>query len=238
MSDQTSLDSSSRNRIKEKFVAAKVLGRGPYENISFVGCYFEGCRVGPVEYNRERPLLKNITLTNCEVRGTTIGAAIVEDCLVDGLKTNGLFQAWAPALRHVTLRGRIGRIMISDVHSTVSSAEEVAKFKRENRHYYESVDWALDIRDAHFTEADLRGVPGTLVVRDPKTQVLVRRERLLDGRWRGLDLASPRWPVSLQLLLDSGLPSKVLVAPRGDPAFDELVRGLRILQDSGIADPD
>ncbi len=177
-----------------------------------------------------------MTFRDCRVRGIGIGPVIVEDTLIDGLWTAQPVFVWGPALKHVTIRGRVGSVMISDVHKPAASPVEERAFLDANRAYYRSVDWALDITEAEFEEADIRGVPGDLVRRDPRDQVLVRRDDLLDGRWRSIDLDGTYWPTSLQLMLNHNWESQVLLAPRGDKAYRMLVRGLMRLRDAGIAD--
>lgn len=237
MSDPISPASSSRVVRGQHFEGRYAFtDRGPYGGVTFDRCTFIGCDVGSPRDLASRTIIRDVRLINCTVQGGYFGPAIVEDVVVDGLRTNGLFQAWAPALRHVTLRGRIGRVMISNVHSAAASREDVETFKAANRRYYENVDWALDISEAEFGEADLRGVPGDLIRRDPETQVLVRRERILDGRWQRLAALPSLWQISLELLLETGMESKVLVAAKRAKDFPTLVAGLRLLQDEGIAE--
>lgn len=59
-------------------------------------------------------LSKRVRLSNAVFRKCSVRAAVVEDVLVHGLKTSGLFQTWAAVFRHVTLKGKIDRVM-SDV---------------------------------------------------------------------------------------------------------------------------
>ena len=207
-----------------------------YESLAFSRCRFEGCSLGSRDTIDRRSIVRNVSLVDCRVRGCATGPAIFEDVTVSGLVTANLFQLWGPAFRHVVLRGKIGRVMISNIHSTLASRPEQRAFQQANRDFYADVDWALDIAEAQFEEADLRGVPGELVRRDPDSQVVVRRDRLLDGRWRTLDLRGTWWATSLQGMLDDGIESEVLVAPTRDPDFDRLRRGLLILRDEGIAE--
>jgi hypothetical protein len=161
---------------------------------------------------------------------------VVEDTVITGLRTRGLLQIWGPVLKHVRLKGRLGRLMISDVHDPSASPSSREAFRADNRDRYADIDWAIDISEAEFEEADLRGVPGGLVRRDPETQVLVRRAALLDGRWRRVPLEDTWWGVALETLLLDGRESEVLVAPRRHPKFPKLRDGLDRLRDAGIAE--
>jgi hypothetical protein len=172
-----------------------------------------------------------------EELGCAIDSAIVEDVLVDGLKTNGLLQTWAAVFKHVTLRGKIGRIMISPLATVMATPDQQAAFDAANAAYYANVDWALDISEASFVEIDIRHVPARLIRRDPETQFVVTRERALEGSWRQLDLADTYWPGWIELFLRLGYPDQVFVAPRGHRDYKKLLAGLVALRDAGVAEP-
>ncbi len=165
--------------------------------------------------------------------------AIIEDVLVEHFKTNGLFQTWGAVFKHVTLRGKIGRIMISPfVAPGLATPEQQRLFDEANAEYYANVDWALDISEAEFEECDLRRVPAHLVRRDPETQVVVKRENAMRGDWRKLDLSKTHWDTALEFTLKDGDPDIVLVAGKRDRKFRDLVDGLKKLRDAGVAEPD
>jgi hypothetical protein len=167
---------------------------------------------------------------------------------VDGLKTSGTFHTWGAVFKHVTLRGKIGDIMISPaVNAGLAKPAEHRACDEANAAYYASVDWALDIREAEFEGADRRGVPGHLVRRDPEnpeTHVLVMRAKALERRWRHLDLSKTYWPTTLEFFVeDANFDSTVLVAPKrigrsGPWTYQNLLDGLGMLRDAGIAEPD
>lgn len=208
-----------------------------FSDLEFRGCHFVGCRVSSTRDPRRRSRVERTTLKDCEQTGCTLDAAIVEDVLVDGLKTNGLFQVWGAVFRHVTLRGNMGRLMISPLVATaLATLSQQKGFDIANHQYYESTDWALDIREAAFEEADLRGVPGNLVRRDPESQFVLTRERGLEGRWRNLDLRGTYWRTAIEFFLEAGLDSQVLVAPKKSPRYRPLLAALLALRDAGVVD--
>lgn len=210
-----------------------------FEDVEFRRCSFIGCSISTTRNPSLRSTVRNVRLVGCEQRGCDLDAAVVEEVLVDGLKTNGLFHAWGAVYRHVTLRGRIGRVMTSPLIATgTATAEEQRAFATANAAYYATVDWALDISEAEFEECDLRGVPAALVRRDPATQVVVTREKAMQGLWRQLDLKKTYWPTGLEFFLERGEPDVVLVAPKRDRNFQNLLDGLKLLRDSGVAEPD
>lgn len=222
-----------------------------FSDMSFRNCIFESCSVAVGAHARDRPTIRNVQLRNCTALGCAIGAVIAEDVLVEGLRTTGrvpLFIRGA-AFRHVVLRGHIGGLTITgDARRPSVKGIDDVKLKREideaNERYYRSVDWALDISEAECEDLDMRGgIPASLIRRDPRTQIVVTRERALEGRWREVDLSGTWWPETLNMFindnyLDSGYASKVLVAPRRHPNYVRLLEALERLRDAGVAETD
>ena len=210
-----------------------------YSNMVFRNCEFVGCSLGFPREPKKRQRLTHCKFYDIEQRGSTLNGTIVEEVLVDGFKTNGLFQTWGAVFKHVTFRGKMGRIMLSPllvVHPDKVKLQQA--FIEANKTYYETVDWALDISEAEFAEADLRGVPGHLIRRDPETQVLIWREKAILETWRKLNLTRTYWPTALEFFLKSGAESIVLVAPKSDREFNELLEGLNMLREAGVAEQD
>jgi hypothetical protein len=206
-----------------------------FSNLEFRRCHFESCRISTTRNPRRRSTIRNVKIIDCEELGCVLDAAIVEDVLVDGFKTHGLFQIWGAVFKHVIVRGRFGRLMTSPLIATAmgTSAEQNA-FNISNTLYYENVDWAFDICEAEFEEADLRGVAAHLVVRDPDTQFILTRERALEGKWKDINLNGTHWKTSIELFLDRGAQDQVFVAPKRNPRYRPLLAGLWALRDAGV----
>jgi hypothetical protein len=188
---------------------------------------------------RKRSLIRNIQLIDCEVTGCTIYPAIIEDVLVSNLITHNLLQTQGTVFKHIKLEGNIGEIMINPfVNPGWATPKEQSVFDRANAEYYETVDWALDISEARFYECDIRRVPTRLIRRDPETQVIVTREKAIIGKWKELNLSKTYWDTGIQFLLNRGDPDVVLVAPKKNPKFPDLLDGLKMLRDAGVAEPD
>lgn len=209
-------------------------------DLEFEQCNFHSSAISITLEPRLRSTVRNVRLTKCELRGCALECAIVQDVLVDGLKTNGLFQTWAAVFQHVTLKGKIGDVMISPmVAPGRATAEQQRAFDAANEEFYSSVDWALDISEAEFVDCDLRGgIPAKLIRRDPETQVVVTRARVLNGEWRKLDLSETYFEVSLENLLRDGHQEKVLVAPKRNKNFKALLHGIQLLREAGVAEPE
>ena len=229
-------------RIFEKQHLDDFMDRGTasvFADLEFRQCSFTSSGVSITRDPRLRSTVRNVKLLRCEARGCVVDTAIIEEVLVEGLKTHGLLQCWGAVLRHVTLRGRVGRIMLSRAVATATALpSEQRAFDEANAAYYAGVDWALDISEAEFEEADLRGVPAELVRRDPETQVIVTREKAMRGRFREPDLSGSYWARAIPLFLERGDPSIVYVAPKRHRNFRELLDGLMRLRDAGVAEPD
>jgi hypothetical protein len=211
-----------------------------FEDVEFRRCYFQGCSLSITLDPRLRTTVRNIRLIGCSQRGGHLGAAVVEDVLVDGFNTHGQgFQTWGAVFNRVVLRGKIDRLMISSVVAPgVADVEEQCAFDETNARYYEGVEWALDISQGEFRELDIRGVPSELIRRDPATQAVVTRAAALQGNWRELEYRSNLWPVTLDLFLQSEERSVVLVAAKRNRRFREYLADLNTLRDAGITEPD
>jgi hypothetical protein len=215
-------------------------GGRTFSNLEFRRCRFESSRISITRDPRRRSTVRNVKLVQCEQLGCAINTAIIEDVMVDGLKTHGqLLQTWGAVFKHVTLKGNIGRIMLSPAVATgLAKPHEQRAFDEANAAYYAEVDWALDISQARFEECDIRGIPARLIRRDPETQVVVTREKALLGEWRQIDLSGTYWGGWIELFLEDGEPDVVLVAPKRNPHYRVLLDGLKKLRDAGVAEPD
>lgn len=210
-------------------------------DMEFIKCTFRFCSFS----NREKPLyramVQRMTFRDCTyIEAGGIDSAMVEDMVVENLKTKGLLQAWAMAFKHVTLRGPVGRIMIVNRPAPTMDLTTVKlqAWEDANAEYYNSVDWALDISNAEFLECDIRGIPSRLIRRDPDTQIVVTRQKALQGKWRELDLSGTYWAGWIDLFLSTEDEDVVLVAPKQARDFKRQRDGLHLLRDAGVAEPD
>lgn len=207
-------------------------------------CDFSNCGLSIIKDVKLRSTVRNVRLIDCTTFWSDPGTAIIEEVLVEGLRTRNLLQTWGAVFKHVTLQGKIGDIMLSGTlcpTSTTTTSMQRA-IREANSAYYSTVDWALDISRAEFVDCDIRGIPSRLIRRDPETQAVVTRERAVEGRWRELDLSKTHWDTAIDFLLkESGAehdPDTVLVAPKRSPKFRDLLDGIKLLRREGIAEPD
>lgn len=218
------------------------LGAGIYAGYEFDRCSFNCVPFVYPRHPKARAVVRNVRLTNCTVGEPLLGTIAVEDCIVENLKTPGLFMVYGAVFKRVVLRGRFGGIMFNEylpgTPEKKGEARTKALFARADEAYYEHVDWALDISEAEFRSCDFRYVPGHLVRRDPATQGLVWRDSLLQHDWMNLVLPASAWHAGLKMFMESKLPSTVLVAGKRHPKFKQQLEELKQLRELGIVEPD
>lgn len=211
-----------------------------YSDFEFRNCFFKGCSLGMTRDIGLRSTLRNSRVIDCSQIGSSIGAVLFDSVVVDGLNTNGqLLQAWGAAFKHVHLRGKIDRLMLSPFVVLNDPGSTVNKdFLRANREFYCGLDWALDISAVEAKELEIQGVPARLIRRDPETQVVVTAERAIEFGFDKLDYGGVHWNFSIQFMLNRGESDIVLVAPKRSPKFKAMLNVLKTLRDEGIAEAD
>ena len=212
-----------------------------FDDVEFRRCSFQGSSISVTRDPQKRSTFRNIRLIDCDVRGCSIDTAVLEDIYVERLKTHNMLCCWGAAFKHVKLKGPVGKIMFNCAVSTgMATPDEQRAFDEANAAYYASVDWALDISEAEFEEGDIRGIPSRLIRRDSESQAVVTREKALKGQWQTLDLSKTWYAHSMNLLLTnlSNHPDIVLVAPKRHRKYRDLLEGIRLLREAGVAEPD
>ncbi len=210
-------------------------------DLEFRRCVFGWCGLSITMNPRLRSTVRNVGVYQCESRDPGgLSAAIIEDVVVDGLKTVWPLKTFGAVFKHVVLRGKIGGIILNNDLARTENAtpDRLRAFELANAAYYASVDWALDISEGAFVSCDINGIPARLIRRDPETQVVITREKALEGRWRELDLSDTYWPTAIEMMLHCGDADCVLVAPKRARDFRELLRGIQLLRRAGVAEPD
>jgi hypothetical protein len=210
-----------------------------FSDLEFHKCHFQSGAISIALDPKLRSTLRNIKVINCQVTSGSIQCAVAEDVVVDGLKTNRLFQTWGAVFKHIVLKGKIGRVMFSPaIAPGVANQDQQQAFDDANAIFYQGVDWAMDISQGEFEQCDIRNVPANLIRRDPDTQFVVTRAKAARGEWRKLDLSKTYWAVALDWFLNRGDQDLVLVAPKRNKKFPALLDGLKMLRDAGVAEPD
>jgi hypothetical protein len=219
--------------------------RGPsvFADLSFEDCTFTNCVLADTNSPDKRSHVRNVHLTDCKAVGCSIGPAVLEDVIVEGLSTSDLLIVWGALFRHVTLRGRVGSIKINQYPDIDESNPALTKrFDRDRQGFYDATDWALDISEAIAGSFDATGIPARLIRRDPVTQAVVRRENVRGNAWRKkVAKWNTYWVDVIDVIFEDNPPEDaVLVAPRAarKTRLQQLVDGLANLRDIGVADKD
>jgi len=206
------------------------------EGVLFSNCVFVGCTLAGLRDAR-RFAVRGIRLSRCKSQGSVVGPVFLEDCEVNGLETVGHDLTFHDtAFRHVSLLGDIGHVQIRTRLAAVSTPARWSRISAENTAYYESVDWALDISRARFKDCEIEGVPCRLIRRDSESQVVISRKSLAASRWRKVAFGQTHYSLAIEGFLASGDEDRILVAPRRDRRFPELVRVLEDLRRCKAAD--
>ena len=212
---------------KQSFLNVKSVGsHRTIADLELVRCEFAGSALSQFDDPAFGLVVRDVTARRCVVKRSVASGTRFEDVVVEGLTTASL-QLEGCAFRHVTLRGRIGLLMLVPPNPSVQ-----ADFAAGLREFYAGVDWALDITEAEFDGADLYYVPGDLVRRDPETQFLLHRPAA------GADLSG--LPVYAEIAVrrfeSTPFDSLVAVAPKKSKKFAEILTQYQELRDRGIAD--
>jgi len=215
-----------------------------YSDIRFKRCVFQSCAFSVTDDPKMRSIVRNIEVVKCKGPSSSVGPAIVEDCLIDGFHTsNGFFYLKATAFKHVTFRGKLGRFFFFELptHAGFEGMYEVhAAFAAANAEYYRNVDWAIDISQAEFLNVDLRSVPPLLIRRDPESQILLTRKRVAESDWENLPYAWDLVPNTLSYFIknQTELNEIVFVAPKRSTHAKKLLHDIALLRREGIPEPD
>ena len=214
-----------------------------FEDLQFERCVFTNCVLAQSTDPGVRSHVRNVEMTNCQAVGCSIGPALLENVVVDGLTTADLLIVWGALFRRVTLQGRMGSVKVNAYPDIDERNTRLCRpFDQARSKFYDATDWALDISNAVFASFDATGIPARLIRRDPVTQAVVRRANVEKGNWRKKVPAWNRhWVDTIDVIFDDDPPEDaVLVAPRAarKAKLQTLIEGLDNLRQLGVADPD
>lgn len=218
------------------------------ENKIFTNCKFDNCKLSvPFSASPQyRSIIRNCEFKNSNIYGScSQSKALIEHTIFQNIKSTELILS-GTLFSQVTLKGNFNRLLLSSTFSRAQPVEQNSRYitdqeflELENyrKHYYEKVAWAIDIRDAEFSTCDLRScIPGRLVIRNPDTQALVKKEKIKSGGWKAISHLDPILAVSY---LGNDDDDAVVIAPtRHKKKFPKYMEFIKILREEGIAEPD
>ena len=205
----------------------------------FEHCAFDNCLVRRPTDPTARAVVRNVRFSDVSHRSCWVNGALIEDTSLDGLKALSdmpLFLSGC-AFGRGALSGSISHIKFNRSLGVGTSVAQQESWDAANAAHYAQLDWALDISKARFTSViDLGALPGSLIRRDPETQVLVSRVRLEQADWLALDYGATVYGMLLSsFLTDSRYDDVVLVAARGNRKFKEQMVVLTEMRARGLA---
>jgi hypothetical protein len=230
-------------------IEGRVFSAHPYrlpdlvEDLELRRCTFETCQHPLQRTADDRPTIRGVSLVRCHVSASDLGAVIAEDCLVDTIWFHrgmwGSQMIAGCALRHVTIRGNVSGGLEFLAAGLYQPDAERAALLAANGAYYADVDWALDISDARFTSVSFvrSDIPARLIRRDPATQVVVTRRRLLGADWQGL-LGNAAVAIGIDRFMETGSEDTVLVASKRSRRFAQEMAVIDRLRVAGLVEAD
>jgi uncharacterized protein YjbI with pentapeptide repeats len=216
-------------------------------NLAFENCQFHSCHF-PASFPKSfKPgswhSIRNIELRDVGQQNCSLDTASLEDVTLHNLKRVGdapLFL-WGCVFRRVTVSGEISALKINRrIGATANDQSETQKiWDGAAIDFYRQSDWALDISAAKFGGGvTFEAIPGDLIRRDPKTQVLVKRASLDGSDWRRLNFDGTAIDIGLSWFLSGSLFGSVVLAARTSSKWrkrDLAVLGM--LRREGVAEP-
>ncbi|MFD9701376.1 hypothetical protein [Lentzea sp. NPDC059081] len=196
-----------------------------FERCSFAG----GVVMPPADDPAYELVVRNVVLRRCKAGNVELYGVRFEDVTVDTLSHPKPVEIEACVCSHVVLRGRVGAVHFRpavDDDARAVLAPAAAKL-------YEDVDWALDITEAEFSDAELWDIPGHLVRRDPETQFLVHRAAAAAAE---IDTLSIDAQLIVERAAEAPYETSVVAAPTRAKSFREQLDALHELRGLGIAE--
>jgi hypothetical protein len=214
-----------------------------YENIRFRRCSFEGTGLICARPEK-RSHIRGIEIIACEQRSCGMEGPIIENVLVEDFNTHGQVLFFlACVFKHVVFKGKIGQMVINNnaAHGMedriFGKKSALELFQKANAEYYAQVDWALDISQGEFSSLSIIGIQPKLIRRDPESQVIISRDKLLKGEWKKMKFKS-----DIVAIIDSFRKRDeadfILIAPKRSVRFNDLMEDFKILRKAGIISPD
>lgn len=221
-------------RVGETIRNLDVRSRVTCSGTKFERCRFEQCSFSPVLDPTNRLTVDDCVFVGCSFRSTQVGSVYFRQTRFENVATHGLLQIWGAAFEQVVMAGKFGRVMISDRAFAIVEPTVQAVFEAANADIYRNAEWALDITNASFVEADFRNLPSSLLRLDPETQVAVTKDQVLGLGQKELQQFKSSIEAQIECLLDGECTEVVLIASKLADSFKDEMHDIALLRSWGV----
>lgn len=213
------------------FANTRLIGASKeYSGIRLTDSTLTGCVLAQFSTPELTLEVRDVVVERCRLVRCSSQSVFFEDVTVDTLGMAQMHRLYGCVFKHVTLRGKIGPLMAMGPHNSLTNRPEFVAGIVER---YASVNWALDISEAIFSDADFYYVPGELIRRDESSQFLLRRENFANVDWRDLPGYASIWASRFD---ETPFDSLVAIAPRGSKELGKCMADAEWLRDQGLID--
>ena len=183
-------------------------------------------------FDRGNGEYRNLLMKNCEFNncGISLTAEINQRSTVSNIE---LFN-------RVKIDGKIGRLKINTrIHAPDATETQQKHFDDFRRDFYQNIDWAIDIRDAHPQLLEIKGIPSEKIIFNPAHCVPLNRS---SAKKSILEIAksssTPKdWSFTISdFFEDAEADELILIAPTGKSkkAASPYLDVIRLIRDSGL----
>jgi uncharacterized protein YjbI with pentapeptide repeats len=201
-----------------------------YSGIRLTDSTLTGCVLAQFDDPELTLKVRRVVVERCRIDRCSSQGVFFEDVTVDTLSMAQLHRLHGCVFKHVTLRGKIGPVMAMGPHTSLANRPDHVAGIIEK---YKGVDWALDISEAIFSDADFYYVPGELIRRDESSQFLLRRESFADIDWRDLPGYASIWASRFD---ETPFDSIIAIAPKGSRDLGKYMADAEWLRNQGLVD--
>ncbi|WP_433609893.1 hypothetical protein ACQP2P_39635 [Dactylosporangium sp. CA-139114] len=208
-------------------------GTDAYDGSTFRRCTFFGCTIRPRGGDGFISVGAGLTFDRCAFGKNVVNQIVLRDWMLSSYRASSqpLFLT-SCLFDRVRFSGKCGATSILGPQPSVPPVQKSAILQAAAE-FYGDIEWAVDIRDASFTDIKLLFVPGELVLRDPQRHFLVYRDRLESV---AVELLPSAIQSRLELVGLSPFSSVVMVAPDKGRNAAEVLAGYRALVEMGVAE--
>ncbi|MFD7900122.1 hypothetical protein [Streptomyces sp. NPDC059743] len=210
---------------------AKVIGSDRrYEGVRLVKCTLSACSLAQFDDPEFSLVVRDSSMQGCRVDRCSVQGVFFDGVTIDGLAAKQLHRLYGCVFRRVVLRGKIGPIMAMGPHTGLAGREHYIAGMIEK---YRDIEWALDISEAVFSDADFYYVPGHLIRRDPETQVLLSREKVKNVPREDFPLYAGIWASRFD---ETPFDTLVGVAPKASSNFSNYMSDIEWLRSRNLVE--